>query len=142
MGITYVEVELVRGDDLALQRAGYLQDEQINRITILALVDSGASMLTLSRSLSEKLHLAKLDEIEAELADGSVMRADVVGPVEVRFQNRKTIANAVVVDADTDALLGAIPMQGMDVMIDPKREQLIVNPDSPGTARMLLKKQR
>jgi len=43
------------------------------------------------------------------------------------------------VEADTDVLLGAIPMQSMDVMIDPKREQLIVNPDSPDRAYMLLK---
>ncbi|MDB9528716.1 retroviral-like aspartic protease family protein [Oscillatoria sp. CS-180] len=139
MGVTYVEIELVRGDDLALERSGYLNADQINRISVLALVDSGASMLTIPRLLSQKLQLAKLDEVEAELADGSVMRADVVGPLEVRFQNRKTVVNAVVVDADTDTLLGAIPMQGMDVVIDPKREQLVVNPDSPDTARMLLK---
>jgi hypothetical protein len=96
-------------------------------------------MLTLSRSLSQRLKLAKVDEVDAELANGDVMRADVVGPVEVRFQNRKTVVNAIVVEADTDVLLGAIPMQGMDVMVDPKREQLILNPDSPDKARMLLK---
>jgi len=139
MGITYVEVELVRGDDLALVRAGYINPEQVNQIRVLALVDSGASMLAIPRSLSQRLQLAKLDEVNTELANGEVMQADVVGPIEVRFQNRKTIVNAVVVEADTDVLLGAIPMQSMDVMIDPKREQLIVNPDSPDRAYMLLK---
>jgi clan AA aspartic protease len=139
MGITYVEVELLRSDDLALARAGYIAPEQVNRIRVLALVDSGASMLAIPRSLSQQLQLAKLDEINTELANGEVMRADVVGPVEVRFQNRQTTVNAVVIEADTDVLLGAIPMQGMDVMIDPKREQLIVNPDSPDRAYMLLK---
>jgi clan AA aspartic protease len=139
MGLTYTEVELLRADDLALERAGYLSADQVNRIRVLTLVDSGASMLTLSRSLSQRLKLAKVDEVDAELANGDVMRADVVGPVEVRFQNRKTVVNAIVVEADTDVLLGAIPMQGMDVMVDPKREQLILNPDSPDKARMLLK---
>jgi hypothetical protein len=139
MGLTYTEVELLRADDLALERAGYLSADQVNRIRVLTLVDSRASMLTLSRSLSQRLKLAKVDEVDAELANGDVMRADVVGPVEVRFQNRKTVVNAIVVEADTDVLLGAIPMQGMDVMVDPKREQLILNPDSPDKARMLLK---
>jgi clan AA aspartic protease len=139
MGLTYTEVELLRADDLALERAGYLSADQVNRIRVLTLVDSGADLLTLSRSLSQRLKLAKVDEVDAELANGDVMRADVVGPVEVRFQNRKTVVNAIVVEADTDVLLGAIPMQGMDVMVDPKREQLILNPDSPDKARMLLK---
>jgi clan AA aspartic protease len=139
MGLTYTEVELLRADDLALERAGYLSADQVNRIRVLTLVDSGADLLTLSRSLSQRLKLAKVDEVDAELANGDVMRADVVGPVEVRFQNRKTVVNAIVVEADTGVLLGAIPMQGMDVMVDPKREQLILNPDSPDKARMLLK---
>jgi clan AA aspartic protease len=139
MGLTYTEVELLRADDLALERAGYLSADQVNRIRVLTLVDSGADLLTLSRSLSQRLKLAKVDEVDAELANGDVMRADVVGPVEVRFQNRKTVVNAIVVEADTDVLLGAIPMQGMDVIVDPKREQLILNPDSPDKARMLLK---
>jgi hypothetical protein len=94
MGLTYTEVELLRADDLALERAGYLSADQVNRIRVLTLVDSGASMLTLSRSLSQRLKLAKVDEVDAELANGDVMRADVVGPVEVRFQNRKTVVNA------------------------------------------------
>lgn len=139
MGLTYTEVELLRADDLALERAVYISADQVNRIRVLTLVDSGADLLTLSRSLSQRLKLAKVDEVDAELANGDVMRVDVVGPIEVRFQNRKTVVNAIVVEADTDVLLGAIPMQGMDVMVDPKREKLILNPDSPDKARMLLK---
>jgi hypothetical protein len=42
MGLTYTEVELLRADDLALERAGYLSADQVNRIRVLTLVDSGA----------------------------------------------------------------------------------------------------
>ncbi|NEP18845.1 MAG: clan AA aspartic protease [Leptolyngbya sp. SIO4C1] len=139
MRITYAEIELVRADDLALVRAGYLAEDQVNRITVTAMVDSGATMLSIPKSLGECLNLARLDSLEAELADGSTIQADVVGPIEIRFKNRKTIANALLMPDNTDILLGAIPMQGMDVLIDPKREQLIVNPESPDHARMLLK---
>ncbi len=139
MGITYAEIELIRGDDLALVRAGYIPESEVRKVKILALVDSGASMLAITESIRRLLNLSKLDEMQAELADGSVTTLDIVGPLEVRFENRKTIVNAMVLPDEGEVLLGAIPMQGMDVLIDPKWEWLIVNPESPDVARMLLK---
>jgi clan AA aspartic protease len=139
MGITYAEVELTRWDDLALVREGYRQEDQIRRMKMLALVDTGSSMMAITESVKALLALSKMDEMQAELADGSVVLLEVVGPIEVKFQNRKTIVNAMVVPDSSEVLLGAIPMQGMDVLVDPKREQLIVNPESPDIARMLLK---
>jgi clan AA aspartic protease len=139
MGITYAEVELVSVEDLFLLRRARISEAEVKRFKVLALVDSGASMMAVTESIGKLLDLPKIDEMQAELADGSVIQLDVVGPVEVRFQNRRTIVNAMVLPDNSDVLLGAIPMQGMDVLVDPKREQLIVNPESPDIARMLLK---
>ncbi len=139
MGITYADIELIRSDDLALFRAGYIQEEQINRIKVTALVDSGASMLTIPESIKNQLHLPKVDDQQAELADGSIINVEVVGPVEIRFENRMAIVSALVIPGEAEVLLGRITMQAMDVLIDPKQERLIVNPKSPDTARMLLK---
>jgi clan AA aspartic protease len=139
MDITYAEVELVSVEDLFLLRRNHISDDQVKRLKVLALVDSGASMMAVTESLKRLLDLPKVDDMQAELGDGSIVQLEVVGPVEVRFQNRRTIVNAMVVPDSADVLLGAIPMQGLDVLIDPKREQLIVNPESPDIARMLLK---
>jgi clan AA aspartic protease len=139
MGITYAEIELVREADLILVEEGFLQDDQVRKIKVLALVDSGASMLAITQSIRQLLDLRKRGEMQAELADGSVVSLEIVGPVEVRFQNRQTIVSAMVLPDEGEVFLGAIPMQGMDVLIDPKRERLIVNPESPDVARMLLK---
>jgi clan AA aspartic protease len=139
MGITYADIELIGSDDLALLRFGYIQEDQIKRVKVRALVDSGASMLTIPESIKHQLNLARVDEQQAELADGSIIDVEVVGPVEVRFENRKAIVSALVVTGEVEVLLGAIPMQAMDVLIDPKQERLIVNPKSPDTARMFLK---
>ncbi|NJN56892.1 MAG: clan AA aspartic protease [Leptolyngbyaceae cyanobacterium SL_5_9] len=139
MDITYADIELVRGADLVLFQEGYLQEDQISRVTVKALVDSGASMLAIPESVREQLSLRKVDEQQAELADGSLVQFDVVGPVEVRFENRKTIEYAIVMPNSSDVLLGAHPMQDLDVLIDPKREMLIVNPKSPDIARKFLK---
>ena len=139
MGITYAEIELIRSDDRALFREGYIQEDQIKSVKVRALVDSGSSMLAITEAVKNQLNLGKLDEKQAELADGSIVRLEIVGPVEIRFENRITTVRAMVVPNSNVVLLGAIPMQDMDVLIDPKREQLIVNPESPDIARMLLK---
>jgi len=139
MGITYAEIELISGDDVVLHRRGYIQEDQIKSVKVRALVDSGSSMLAITEAVKNQLNLGKLDEKQAELADGSIVRLEIVGPVEIRFENRITTVRAMVVPNSNVVLLGAIPMQDMDVLIDPKREQLIVNPESPDIARMLLK---
>jgi clan AA aspartic protease len=138
MGLVYVTVELVRGADLVLVQEGYLTDDQVQRMYINALVDSGATMLAIPEFVKSQLNLKRVREIEAELADGSSSAYEVVGPVEVRFENRSAIVEALVVPESTKVLLGAVPMQTMDVLVDPKRERLIVNPESPDVARMLL----
>ena len=58
---------------------------------------------------------------------------------DIRFKNRSTTCRAVVFPKDTEVLLGAIPMEDMDVLIDPKQEQLIVNPANPYIARKSMK---
>ena len=95
MGLVYAEIELIRSDDLALWRAGYLEENQIRRIHVKALVDSGAYMLTINENIRLQLDLRKLGEQIAELADGTKKLLDVVGPVEIRFENRRATARAV-----------------------------------------------
>jgi clan AA aspartic protease len=138
MGLVYADIELVSGDDLVLSRRGYLPEDQIKRLYTRSLVDSGATMLAIPEFVKTQLDLRRIDEIEAELADGSSRTLEVVGPVEVRFENRRTLVEALVVPDSTQVLLGAIPMEGMDVLVDPKRGRLIVNPESPEVAKVLL----
>lgn len=135
----YAEIELVRGDDLILCQEGYLQEDQVRKIRIQALVQRHSSMLVIPESIQHILDLRKLDERQVELAGGAIALLDVVGPVEVRFENRQTFVEAMVLPDGKEVLLGAIPLLSMDVLIDPKRERLIVNPESPDVARMLLK---
>ena len=139
MGITYADIDLIRTADLRLVQVGDLTEDQSRRVQVTALVESCSSLLAIPRSLVRLLNLRKVDEVQTELANGEILQVDVVGPIEVRFQNRRATVDWVGIEAETEGLLGAIPMQGMDVMIDPKRERLMVNPDSPDKARLLLK---
>lgn len=139
MGLVYADLELIRGDDLALFREGHLTEDKIRRMKVQALVDSGAYMLAINEEVKNQWDLKKLDEQEAVLADGSRRLLEIVGPVDIRFENRRTTVRAMVLPGDSEVLLGAIPMEDMDVLIDPRQRKLIVNPESPYVAKKSLK---
>ena len=139
MGLVYAELELISGDDIVLHRRGYLPKDSIKRTKVKALVDSGAYMLAINEHIKSQLDLPVLDKQEAELADGSRAIYEIVGPVEIRFENRRSSVDAMVLLGEAEVVLGCIPMEDMDVLIDPKRQQLIVNPENPYMAKKHLK---
>jgi predicted aspartyl protease len=85
------------------------------------------------------LGLSKVDTQMIELADGSYQTKDVVGPIEIRFENRRANVDAIVLSGDSEVLLGAIPMEDLDVTVNPKEQKLIVNPSSPYIAKKKMK---
>ena len=139
MGLVHADIKLINGDDLALLRRGYMQEAEVRSLEVRALVDSGAYMLAINETIKVQLGLEATQVHPAELADGSVIELEVVGPIEVHFKNRRTVVEAMVLPGDAEMLLGAIPMEGMDVLIDPKKQELIVNPKHPLRPQMSLK---
>ena len=139
MGLVYADIKLTNVGDLELVKRGYLKKEEIRSMQITAMVDSGAYMLTINETIKAQLGLDVIDQRTAQLADGSLIDLDIVGPLEVRFENRMAMCNAMVLDGDTEVLLGAIPMEEMDVLIHPKEQKLIVNPAHPYKPQLALK---
>ncbi len=139
MGLTYATIEVVNAADLAVARRGLMPQEKVRRQPISMLVDSGAYMLCLNEGIMNQLGLDVLDEMEGELADGTRTRFPVAGPVDLYFGNRQTTCRAVILPGDSEPLLGAIPMEDMDVLIDPKSQELIINPEHPYVAKKSLK---
>jgi clan AA aspartic protease len=131
MGLVYADIELISADDLALHRRGYLPEEEIKRVRVTVLVDTGAYFLVINERIRQQLDLPVIEEQTVRLADDTERRVEIVGPVEVRFENRSTTVRAVVFPGDAEPLLGAIPIEGMDVVVDPRQRRLIVNPESP-----------
>jgi clan AA aspartic protease len=135
----YADIELISNDDLTLERKGYIKKNQIRRMTVNMLVDSGAYNLDINENIKAQLGLEKLDEQMFELADGTLQKFEVVGPVEVRFKNRHTTARAVVLPGNTESLLGQIPMEDMDVVLYPREERMDINPNTPFMPKKALK---
>ena len=97
-----------------------------------ALADTGATFLCVPAAVAEVLRLETYEHREATIADGSRRRVPYVGPLEVRFKNRTAFVGALVMGERV--LLGAIPMEDMDLVIRPRDRQVDVNPESPDIA--------
>ena len=60
-----------------------------------------------------------------------------VGPVEVQFNNRRCYVGALVLG--DEVLLGAVPMEDMDLVVSPSRQTVVVNPESPNIPSSVVK---
>jgi clan AA aspartic protease len=139
MGFVRASLELINASDISNFEGGFIPESSIRKMHITALVDSGSVMMAINETVKEQLGLKVRDRRKIELADGTVRELEVVGPIEVRFENRMSTVNAMVLPGNQEPLLGAIPMEEMDVLIHPNKERLIVNPEHPNKAQMVMK---
>jgi clan AA aspartic protease len=110
---------------------------ELQPVEVDALADSGAVHLCIPTHVQIQLGLEEAAKKEATLADGRKLLVPYVGPVELHFKNRVGFAGALVMGEQV--LLGAIPMEDMDLVIIPKTRSLDVNPDSPNVATSVVK---
>ena len=82
--------------------------------------------MAINENIEDQLGLDVIDKRTAQLADGTLVTFDIVGPLEVRFANRMAMCNAMVLDGDVEVLLGAIPMEEMDVLFIQKIKNLLL----------------
>jgi len=102
-----------------------------------ALADTGAHYLILPERIRAQLELEQLETRQATLADGSRQTVPYVGPVQVRFKNRSGFFGALVMG--DEVLLGAIPMEDMDLIVVPKERRVEINPEHPHYAAGMAK---
>jgi clan AA aspartic protease len=111
--------------------------KKLKPLEVNTLVDSGAVHLCIPEHVRIQLKLEEIDKKEVILADGERKLVPYVGTIEIKFKNRVGFAGALVMG--DQILLGAIPMEDMDLVIIPKKRILDVNPDSPNVAISIAK---
>lgn len=126
MGLVSAEITLENPREPALQP-----------VKVQALVDSGAVHLCIPEHVRIQLKLDEIDKKEITLADGGKKLVPYVGPIQIRFKNHVGFAGALVMG--DQVLLGAIPMEDMDLVILPKERTLDVNPVSPNIGTSIVK---
>ena len=139
MGLVYADIELINAVDMENARRHIIDADEVKRMHLRMLFDSGAYMMAINETIQEQLDLPYIENRKVQLGNGSIVEYEVVGPVRVQFANRTSICNAFVLPGDTEPLLGAIPMEEMDVLIHPQRQELIVNPEHPNYAQLKMK---
>lgn len=138
MGFTHANIKLINTDDVALVRNGYKQKDQVRELDVDVLVDSGAIDLCINEEIKGQMDLATVENTKARLADGSLVDVEIVGPVTIKFLNRQTTVNAVVLPGNAEPLLGAIPLEGLDLIIDPLDQKLKLPPMRPNKSVRIL----
>ncbi|MDR1956946.1 MAG: retroviral-like aspartic protease family protein [Treponema sp.] len=125
MGTVYTEITLKNAGDIVRAQYGHITEKEIRETTVRALVDTGAGTLVINEPVREKLGLAIKGLRGAELADGTKQVCRLTEPVEIHWKDRHTACLALVVPGAGDVLLGAIPLEDMDLIVDPRRRELI-----------------
>lgn len=132
MGAVRVAVKIEPWEDLFRQQRGELSAAEVRHVEVAdALVDTGAFRLSLPRRFIDQLGLSVLRVQTARTTNGTVPRR-VYSPVRLTIQGRDTTCEVVEIPDDCPLLVGQLPLEGLDFIVDPKRQQLIGNPDHGG----------
>ena len=110
---------------------------ELQGFEVSALADSGAVHLCIPEHIAIQLQLRELEQREVILADGHRRTVPYMGPIEVSFANRRCFTGAMVLG--NEVLLGAIPMEDMDLVLRPQLQSIAVNPESPNIPVSLAK---
>jgi clan AA aspartic protease len=125
MGFVKTTITLKNAADVSAVERGYITESQIRALTLNALVDTGAWTLVINEDTREKLGLRTTGQRPGTLADGTSVVCYTTEGVEVHWKNRDTVCTALVIPDSYEILLGAIPLEGMDLMIHPNKEELV-----------------
>jgi len=131
MGLVFADIEITNLEDAILAKAGHLPAEKIRRLTTRMLVDSGAIMMAINEDIQAQMGLPVTERMMVQLADGTPTELDVVGPLEARFGDRTSMLTALVLPGNAEPLFGAIPMEYMDLIVDPAKQTLGPHPSRP-----------
>jgi clan AA aspartic protease len=125
MSIVKTKITLKNAADVELAKRGHMTDVQVRTMTVEALADTGAWTLVIDEDTCQKLGLRLNGPEPGVLADGTNVVYQITDGVEVHWQNRKTICPALVVPGADEILFGALPMEGMDLMVHPRKEEVV-----------------
>ena len=125
MGEVRTEITLVNIGDQEVANRGYIPQDQVRRLTVNAVVDTGAWTLVINEAIREKLGLRVKKASMTTVAGGGTVPSQITEPVDILWKDRDTPCNAVVLPGEKDVLLGAIPLEAMDLMVHPLKQEVV-----------------
>jgi predicted aspartyl protease len=131
MGKVLADIEVTNGEDLVLLRKGLIKSEQVRVVRTKALVDTGATLLSMPEDLLDQLGLPVVRRGKNTYADGRQEWRNIHGMALLRVAERTCYVEVVSGHSGRPTFLGQVPLETLDLHVDPKGERLIPNPESP-----------
>jgi predicted aspartyl protease len=112
------DCEVANYEDVAALRRKKIRPEQVRRVIIQGVVDTGAARFVLPRAVVEQLGLLEGDKIKMRYADGRTAKRAMAEGAYVTLLGRSSTFTAVVEPKRKDALIGAIVLEDLDLLVD------------------------
>jgi len=125
MGHVYAEVTLKNVYDTGNACNGYIKEEDVRSLTFEAMVDTGATRLCISEEARQKLGLRIVRSKPVNIANGTLVKSQIAGPVEIIWKNRSICSEVAVLPGLKKPLLGVLPLEAMDLMVNPVTQELV-----------------
>jgi len=123
--LVHAEITLKNVKDKIIAENGLIPNHNVRQVTVNALVDSGAWTMVINESTREKLGLEEGRTAPGTLADGTKAEYKLAGPLEISWKDRSVICEAMVIPNADENLLGAIPLEAMDLSINPRTAEVV-----------------
>jgi clan AA aspartic protease len=124
MGSVFAEITVTNNSDIVEAREGHIEDKDVRSVTMTILVDTGASSLVINEEICRQLGLVTVATREANLAGGGKGFCKLTEPVQVKWKDRTATVDPIVFP-DGKPLLGIIPLEILDLIVDPSRRELV-----------------
>jgi len=139
MGEIRAIVHLENKDDRTLYKKGFIKKEQVRQIEIDALVDTGAVMILLPQDIVEQLGLEVFDKKIVTLANEERIELSMAGDMLLTICGRKMITDCLVGPPLCEPLIGQLVLERLDLVLNPLKRTITVNPESPYLTHLKLK---
>jgi len=130
MGKVMVKIKLTNLKDLFLKQAN-VRKAVPRAIEVESLVDTGATRLYLKPSVIRKLDLQRVDAVRSQTTNGEAIPFKYE-PVQLELMGRKENFDVIEVPETVPNLLGQVPLELLNLVVDSKRQKLIPNPAHGG----------
>jgi clan AA aspartic protease len=124
MGTFTEEITLENVLDRDDAERGFIKESEIRAIKVQAMPDTGAWTLVINKEVFQQLGLAIKGETTSTLADGTAVQYRITAPVKIQWKDRSTELPSVVIPDAKEVLLGALPLEALDLIVDPVRKIL------------------
>ena len=125
MGLVYENITLKNATDVISVERKIMQESEVRQIKVLAMVDTGADTLVINEAMRQELGLKLMGERQVSMANDTNEMCKITEPIMVYWKERSAVTRAIVLPGASEVLLGAIPLEEMNVMVDPRSQSLV-----------------